>query len=148
MPFYQKQGNIPQKRHTVYENGKGGLYQEEVFGTAGFAGMTSILYHVHPPTLVAEMGEPYSIAPEIAIEHNLKALSFSGFDVKSTDDYLTSRNTLFVNNDLHIGLAAPSKFSDDYFFKNADADEMIFIHQGSGTLKPLSAIFLLNMVIT
>ena len=135
MPFYQKQGIIPQKRHTVFENGKGGLYQEEVFGTAGFAGMTSILYHVHAPTMVAEMGEPYSVAPEIAIEHNLKNLSFSGFDVKPADDYLKSRNTLFVNNDMHIGLASPTRFSDGYFFKNADADEMIFVHQGSGTLK-------------
>ncbi len=135
MPFYQKQGLIPGKRHTVFENGKGGLYQEEVFGTAGFAGMASILYHVHPPTQVAEMGEAYSIAPEIALEHNLKALSFKGFDIRPADDYLTSRTTLFVNNDLHIGLAAPTRFSPGYFFKNADADEMIFVHQGSGTLR-------------
>jgi homogentisate 1,2-dioxygenase len=135
MPFYQKQGNIPQKRHTVYENGKGGLYQEEVFGTAGFAGMTSTLYHVHPPTMVAKMDEPYSVVPEIAIDHNLKALSFSGFDIAPENDFLQSRKTLFVNNDLHIGLAAPIKFSDGYFYKNADADEMLFVHQGSGTLK-------------
>lgn len=135
MPFYQKQGIIPQKRHTVFENGKGGLYQEEVFSTAGFTGMASILYHVHPPTQVAEMGEPYSVAPEIAVEHNLKALSFSGFNIEPASDYLASRNALFVNHDLHIGLAAPAKFSDGYFFKNAEADEMIFVHQGSGTLK-------------
>ena len=135
MPFYQKRGIIPQKRHTVFENGKGGLYQEEVFGTAGFVGMSSILYHTHPPTQVAEMGESYSVVPEVAVEHNLKALSLKGFDIQPSDDYLISRNTLFVNNDLHIGLAAPTKFSDGYFFKNADADEMIFIHEGSGTLK-------------
>ncbi len=135
MPFYQKQGLIPGKRHTVFENGKGGLYQEEVFGTAGFAGMASILYHVHPPTQVAAMGEARPAAPEIALEHNLKALSFKGFDIRPADDYLTSRTTLFVNNDLHIGLAAPTRFSTGYFFKNADADEMIFVHQGSGTLR-------------
>ena len=135
MPFYQKLGNIPQKRHTVFENGKGGLYQEELFGTAGFTGMSSLLYHVHPPTQVAEMGEAYSVMPEIAVDRNLKALSFSGFNIAPTSDFLASRNTLFVNNDLHIGLAAPTKFSDGYFYKNADADEMIFIHHGSGTLK-------------
>lgn len=135
MPFYQKQGLIPGKRHTVFENGKGGLYQEEVFGTAGFSGMASILYHVHPPTQVAAMDEARPAAPEIALEHNLKALSFKGFDIRPADDYLTSRTTLFVNNDLHIGLAAPTRFSTGYFFKNADADEMIFVHQGSGTLR-------------
>ncbi len=135
MPFYQKRGIIPQKRHTVFENPQGGLYQEELFGTEGFAGVSSLLYHVHPPTQVAEMGEAYSVAPEIAIEHNLKALSFKGFDLPATDDYLESKATLFVNNDLHIGLAAPKQSTTDYFIKNADADEIIFIHRGSGTFK-------------
>ncbi len=135
MPFYQKRGIIPQKRHTVFENPQGGLYQEELFGTEGFAGVSSLLYHVHPPTQVAEMGEAYSVAPEIAIEHNLKALSFKGFDLPASDDYLESKTTLFVNNDLHIGLAAPRQSTTDYFVKNADADEIIFIHRGSGTFK-------------
>jgi homogentisate 1,2-dioxygenase len=135
MPFYHKAGKIPPKRHTTFEKDSGGLYQEELFGTAGFAGMSSLLYHLHPPTQVGAVGEPYSVRPEIALEENMQALRFSGFDVKPADDYLKSRNTLFVNNDLHIGLAAPGQSTKDYFFKNADADEMIFIHQGSGTLK-------------
>jgi homogentisate 1,2-dioxygenase len=135
MPFYQKRGSIPAKRHTVFRQKNNTLYQEELFGTEGFSGMSSILYHVQPPTQVAEMGESYSIAPEVGIEHNLKALSFQGFQLNPADDYLASRTVLFFNNDLNIGLAAPTKFSDGYFFKNADADEMIFIHQGEGTFK-------------
>lgn len=135
MPFYQKRGSIPQKRHTVYRQDDGSLYQEEVFGTEGFSGMSSILYHIHPPTQVAEMAEAYSVQPKVAVEKNLKALSFQGFDIQPEDDYLKSRKTLFVNNDLNIGLAAPTKFSNGYFFKNADADEMIFIHEGTGTFK-------------
>ena len=135
MPFYQKRGSIPSKRHTVFRQDNGNLYQEEVYGTEGFTGMASILYHIHPPTQVAEMKTPYSVAPEIAVEHNLKALSFQGFNLQPEDDYLTSRKTLFVNNDLHIGLAAPRRFSEGYFFKNADADEIIFVHQGSGKFK-------------
>ncbi len=31
-------------------------------------------------------------------------------------------------------LAAPQQGTGDYFFKNADADEMIFVHEGSGKL--------------
>ena len=135
MPFYQKRGSIPAKRHTVFRQENNELYQEELFGTEGFSGMSSILYHIHPPTQVAEMGESYSIAPEIGVEHNLKALSFQGFNIPKADDYLSSRTVLFFNNDLNIGLAAPTSFSDGYFFKNADADEMIFIHQGEGTFK-------------
>ncbi len=135
MPIYQQQGKIPNKRHTVYRQPNGNLYHEELFGTEGFTGMSSLVYHLHPPTMVKAKGEPYSVRPEIAFEDNLTAMSFQGFDVQPETDYIISRKTLFVNDDLHISLAAPSKSMDDYFFKNADADELIFIHQGDGVLK-------------
>lgn len=135
MSRYHTLGNIPKKRHTTFENPEGGLYQEELFGTAGFAGMSSLLYHLYPPTVVSEIKNVGSVAPKIAIEKNMKALSFKGFSIMPEVDFLESRKTLFVNNDLHIGLAAPRTFSKDYFYKNADADEMLFIHIGSGTLK-------------
>lgn len=137
MPIYQKLGKIPPKRHTTFRKEDGSLYAEEVFGTAGFSGNASLVYHLYPPTRVIRYDEPYSVAPEIALEKSLKPQSFKGFDIKPEDDYLKSRKTLFVNNDLHIGLAAPKEFSKDYFYKNADADEMIFIHRGTGTLKTM-----------
>ncbi len=136
MPIYHSLGKIPHKRHTTFANKeKGGLYQEELFGTAGFAGMSSLLYHLHAPTLVKEKGKSYSVRPEIAVEDNLTNLSFKGFNIKPEADYIKSRKTLFVNNDMNIGLAAPSASMKDYFFKNSEADEMIFVHVGSGTLK-------------
>ena len=136
MPIYHSLGKIPHKRHTTFANKeKGGLYQEELFGTAGFAGMSSLLYHLYPPTAVKEKGKSFSVRPEIAVEDNLANLSFKGFDIKPEKDYIKSRKTLFVNNDLNIGLAAPSASMTDYFFKNSEADEMIFVHIGSGTLK-------------
>ena len=137
MPRYHTLGKVPRKRHTTFRKEDGTLYQEELFGTAGFAGMSSLLYHHYPPTCVRTFGEPRNVRPKIALEDNMKAMSFQGFKLQAEDDYLDSRKTLFVNNDLHIGLAAPRTFSKDYFFKNADADEMIFIHQGEGTLKTM-----------
>jgi homogentisate 1,2-dioxygenase len=137
MPRYYSLGKIPPKRHTTFEKPLGGLYQEELFGTAGFVGMSSLIYHIHPPTVVSEIKKVKNVTPKIAVEKNLKALSFKGFSLKPETDYLESRKTLFVNNDLHIGLAAPKEFSPLYFYKNADADEMIFIHTGSGTLKTM-----------
>ncbi len=134
MPIYHKLGSIPKKRHTVFRQENGDLYAEELFGTAGFAGMSSLIYHLHPPTNIIRYDEPYSVAPEIAVEHNMKPISLKGYEIKAEDDYLESRKTLLANNDLHIGLAAPRSFSKDYFYKNGDADEMIFIHKGSGTL--------------
>ena len=135
MPRYHNLGKIPPKRHTTFKKEDGGLYQEELFGTAGFVGMSSLLYHIHPPTVVAEIKNKGSVMPKIAIEKNMKALSFKGFSLVPEEDFLESRKTMFVNNDLHIGLAAPKSFSKDYFYKNGDTDEMLFIHIGSGTLR-------------
>ncbi|MCR9290166.1 MAG: homogentisate 1,2-dioxygenase [Bacteroidetes bacterium] len=139
MAHYHQLGRIPRKRHVQFhKNGStSGLYAEELVGTQGFAGVSALVYHLYPPTVVKEMGEPYSVEPKVAIEKNLKSLSFRGFDLPQVDNYLESRKTLFINNDLHIGLAAPRQSMTDYFFKNADADEMIFIHKGSGTLKTM-----------
>jgi homogentisate 1,2-dioxygenase len=137
MPRYYSLGEIPPKRHTTFEKPKGGLYQEELFGTAGFVGMSSLIYHIHPPTVVSEIKQLKNVTPKIAIEKNMKALSFNGFSLQPETDYLESRKTLFVNNDLHIGLAAPKEFSKDYFYKNADADELLFVHIGYGTLKTM-----------
>lgn len=135
MPRYHKMGKIPHKRHTTFRKPDGGLYQEELFGTQGFSGMSSLLYHMNPPTIVTEAKNSYDVAPKIAIEKNMKALSFKGFSLPNENNWIDSRKTLFVNNDLHIGLAAPAAFGDGYFYKNADADEMLFVHVGSGTLK-------------
>ncbi len=137
MPRYHSLGEIPRKRHITFENPNGGLYQEELFGTSGFAGMSSLIYHLYPPTVVSEVKHLGDVSPKVAIEKNMKALSFQGFSLKPEDDYIESRKTLFVNGDLHIGLAAPKSFSVDYFYRNSDADEMLFIHQGSGTLRTM-----------
>lgn len=137
MPQYIQRGKIPHKRHTVYRQPNGKLYHEELFGTEGFSGNSSLVYHLYPPTQVLYSGEPYSVRPEIAIEDNLQARSFMGWNYTPHSDYIESRNALFVNDDMHIGLAAPISGNSDYFFKNADADEMLFIHRGEGTLRTM-----------
>ncbi len=140
MPRYHSLGRIPHKRHTTFRKEDGSLFQEELFGTAGFAGMSSLLYHLYPPTVVKEFGEPRDVNPKIAVEHNMKALSFKGFELPIEKDFLESRKRIFVNGDLHVSLAAPEEFSKDYFYKNADADELIFIHKGEGSLKSIYGI--------
>ena len=97
----------------------------------------SLIYHCHPPTLIKEVGDAYSVAPEISHERFMRHESFEGFHIKPEADYLNSRKPVLVNNDVHISLAAPMRSMDDYFFKNADADEVIFVHEGTGKLKTL-----------
>ncbi len=135
MPIYHKLGDFPQKRHTQFEKPNGGLYYEQLFGTEGFHGHSSLLYHVHRPTQVKEIVKSYSVEPKIAIDKNIKSLLFKGFELKPEDDLLDSRKAMLVNRDCIIGLAAPRKSLREYFYKNADADEMIFIHRGKGKLR-------------
>ena len=137
MPIYQQQGKLPNKRHIVFRQPNGNLYHEELVGTEGFSGISSLVYHLNPPTIVKHYGKPYSVKPEIAVEDNLQARSFMGYEAEPESDYLESRKILFVNNDLQIGVAAPQNSTSDYFFKNADADEMLFVHKGSGVLKTM-----------
>lgn len=137
MPVYRQVGKIPHKRHIVFRQDNGSLYHEELFGTEGFGGISSLVYHLYPPTMVKEKGQPYSIRPEVAIEDNLQNRSYLGFDATPENDYIKSRKVLFVNDDMHIGVASPKKSFDNYFFKNVDADEMIFVHHGSGVLKTM-----------
>ncbi len=135
MPIYHKLGKIPSKRHVVFEKADGGLYYEQLFGTVGFDGMSSLLYQIHRPTMVKSIGEVLDVRPKIAVEHNMKAMLLKGFQVAPKDDYLESREPLLVNSDIYVGLAAPRQSLRDYFYKNADADELLFVHRGTGTLR-------------
>lgn len=132
MPHYTALGDIPSKRHVQFRKPDGGLYSEQLFSTEGFSNDYSLLYHIHPPTQIIKTDEPINVAPKIAEEKMLKHRSFEGFNIKPCADYLDSRIPVLVNNDCHISLAAPQQSTTDYFFKNADADEVIFIHEGSG----------------
>lgn len=135
MPHYTSQGSIPQKRHVQFRKPDGGLYSEELFSTEGFSTEYSLLYRLYPPTVIVKCDEPIDVTPKLAEEKMLKHRSFEGFKIKPEDDYLKSRKAILVNNDCHILLAAPRKGMEGYFYKNADADEMIFVHEGSGVLQ-------------
>ena len=137
MPIYHRLGKIPTKRHTQFRQSNGALYNEQLFGTIGFDGMSSLLYHINRPTMVAEIGESIDVSPNIAVERNMHSRKLLSYDIDGNDDYLQSRVPLMVNNDIHIGVAAPTSSLSTYYYKNADADEMLFIQKGSGKLRTL-----------
>ena len=136
MPHYHSLGKIPPKRHTQFRKPDGALYSEQLFSTEGFSSNSSLLYHTHPPTQIIKAEEPTNIAPVAATPNILKHRSFKGFKVAPDADYLKSRKTVLFNNDVQLTLAAPTKgLTDNVFYKNADTDEVLFIHGGKGTLK-------------
>ncbi len=134
MPYYVKMGNVPRKRHIVFKKPDGGLYWEELFSTEGFSDIYSLMYHLYPPTRVVKIGEPTDVAPNIAVENNLRHRGFRGFQLPEGSDYLSARTIVLANNDVQLYLAAPTK-SMDVFYRNGTADELIFIHKGKGVLR-------------
>jgi homogentisate 1,2-dioxygenase len=134
---YHSLGQIPHKRHTQFRKPDGSLYHEELFSTEGFHNNYSLLYHCNAPTQIMQVGEPYSVAPKTIHDKQLKHRCLKGFGVAPEDDYLQSRKPVLVNNDCRVILAAPRKSMTDYYYKNADADEVIFVHEGTGTLRTM-----------
>ncbi len=129
MPFYHTLGQIPPKRHTQFEKPPGrddaaGLYYEQLFGTIGFEGMSVL--------------ESVEKTPVVAVEKNILSRKLLGFNLEPTNaDFIESRIPLLVNKEVIVGLAAPTRSMTDSFYKNADADELIFVHRGSGRLRTL-----------
>src|SRR4029450_11658648 len=130
MPYYYKLGTTPHKRHTQFRRPDGSLYSEQLFSTEGFSNDYALLYHCHPPTRIIQTDQTVEATPRIAEEKMLKHRSFEGFKIPPSDDYLESRTPVLVNNDCAIVLAAPRSGTGAYFYKNADADEIIFVHEG------------------
>ena len=134
---YYHLGKIPHKRHIQFRKPDGSLYHEQLFSTEGFSNNYSTLYHTQAPTKIVQVGAPYSIAPKTIHDKQLKHRSLNGFSIAPIEDYIDSRKPVLVNDDCKIILSAPTKSMREYFYKNADADEMIFVHVGSGILRTM-----------
>ncbi len=135
MPHYYTLGKIPHKRHVQFRKPDGGLYSEQLFSTEGFSDDYSLLYHCHPPTQIIKTEPQQDVSPQIAEEKMLQHRCFEGFHIKPAKDFLDSRIPVLVNSDCHIVLASPQQSMTDYFYKNTDGDEMIFVHEGTGKVK-------------
>src|SRR5437667_370306 len=133
MPFYQRLGDVPRKRHIQFrDNGK--LLTEEVMGMEGFVGMESILYHLQSPCRVMKIGDVEEIKREEWVPDAHAHRHFKTYDIDAEGDEITGRRLLMWNNDVEISLARPSE-QMDYFFRNGEGDEVVFVHEGSGTLE-------------
>jgi homogentisate 1,2-dioxygenase len=136
MPSYQSLGKVPPKRHTQFRKPDGSLYSEELFGEEGFSGVYSLLYHQHPPTRVSRIARHGSVCreeweQETHRHHHLKTAA-----VAAGGDPIEARRLLMYNSDCTIAVARPTA-AMSYFYRNAEADELLFIHEGSGTLETI-----------
>ena len=135
MAYYVRLGQIPPKRHTQFRQLDGSLYKEELVSSKGFSGIYSNLYHIYNPNEVKSIGTPKPYAWEPAKEHGLNQTHLKTSGIETTgDDYLSARRMLMMNNDVMMGICSPKQRKMDYYFKNADGDELIYFHDGEGVL--------------
>ena len=135
MAYYHRLGTIPPKRHTQFRQPDGSLYKEELVSSKGFSGIYSTMYHIYNPNEVKSIGDPKPFDWQIAKAHGLNQthLKTSGVGITG-EDYLSARRILMMNSDVMMGICTPKQRKMDYFFKNADGDELIYIHDGEGLM--------------
>lgn len=134
MPHYHKLGNIPQKRHVQFRQPNGSLYKEQVIGTEGFSGISSILYHINPPTQVKEIRGFDEIKREEWDDKTLRHHHLKTMNAKPEGDPVTGRKVLMFNNDVSMGICNP-KEPMEYYYKNGEGDELVFVHEGQGRME-------------
>ncbi len=134
MPYYVKRGNIPHKRHTQFRRPDGELYTEEVMGMEGFSGIQSLLYHHFPPTQVKKVETLDSTEPEWLDYGALRGRQFKTKDFPAGGDPQESRRVLMGNSDVTLSLSRPTQ-SSKVFYRNGQAYETWFCHEGEGTLE-------------
>lgn len=133
--YYHKLGHIPLKRHTQFRQPDGSLYKEELVSSEGFSGIYSNLYHIYPPTRIKAVLESVKYGPIRLDDYALKQTHLNTSKVGATgNDFLEARKVLMTNNDCSISICSPTSRKMDYFYKNAEGDEVIFIHDGKGVL--------------
>jgi len=133
---YTKRGILPAKKHIQFRDDAGNLYAEQVFGTKGFSGISSTLYHVNAPTQMEAFETPKAITislapPEALRHHHLKTKNLPAYG-----DIVSGRVPLLINPDVSMSIARPNAEMTD-FYKNADGDELLYIHQGEGRLETM-----------
>lgn len=129
MPVYHQLGKLPHKRHTQFRRPDGKLYTEEVMGLEGFSGIQSLLYHNHPPTRIKHAEKLKDATPRFVDFGALRARQFRTSNLKSGNDPLESQQIFLGNEDVLLGMSTPNQ-SMQYFYRNAQAYEVWFLHQG------------------
>jgi homogentisate 1,2-dioxygenase len=134
MPIYHSLGKLPSKRHIVFEREGGGLYYEELIGNKGFVGPSSLLYHVQHPTQVRSVRPLKTLTLEEDCEPTFRHRHFRTAQLPPATSITADRIPLLFNADVALDYVAPTK-EDDYFYRNAQGDEVVYVSDGAGVLE-------------
>ncbi len=140
MPPYIHLGSVPRKRHIAHRCQPGflgeGIYYEEVVTVAGFTRAYSLVYHLRPPTRVVRVEPAGQLATDLVDQPALRHHHLKTKALPRAGDPITGRVVLLANEDVSLARCRPDRPQDE-LFRNADADELLFIHSGRGILHTL-----------
>ncbi len=142
MPIYHSQGRFPRKRHTAFRSPAGGLYTEELIGNKGFEGPSSLLYHLHQPTQVLSVRQLRRLLWQEEPDPFLRHRHFRTAQLASTPSVTCDRIPLLFNTDVAMSFVQPTEREEDFYYRNAQGDEVVYVSDGQGVLE--SAVGNLN----
>jgi len=133
MPIYHLMGEVPRKRHIVFRRPDGGLYAEELMGHEGFVGTASLLYHIHPPTTVLSARRIRPIVWEADETTSLRHRHWRTARAPKGGSMVLDRVPMLFNNDIAMLYSEPDATTEP-FYRNSQADEVVYVAEGEGTL--------------
>jgi homogentisate 1,2-dioxygenase len=132
--YYHRLGAIPPKRHIQFRKPDGSLYAEELLSTKGFSGIYTNAYRLAPPTKIKQLGSPESLSLDAWNADDLRVYHLRMKNAERRGDYFAARIPILFNADATLSIALPSE-PMNYFYRNGASDEVVFVHEGAGTLE-------------
>lgn len=133
MRVYRRLGEVPAKRHVRWERDGRPVY-EELVGRHGFSGPSSLIYHRALPEAAHDIRAGDDDIPAIDREQVHAHAHFQTQRFQPSGDVVGGRRWLLVNDDVRIGVVVPER-AQDVLYANGSADEILFLHRGSGVLR-------------
>ncbi len=134
MPFYHQLGRVPPKRHTAFRQASGELYHEHLMGSIGFSGLSSLLYHLRPPTRVLDTRTVKELSWESDEDQTLRMRHFQLGELPDSTSAVLDRTPLLFNRDVAMSIVRPTG-SDEFFYRNGQGDEVVYVAEGDGVLE-------------
>jgi homogentisate 1,2-dioxygenase len=134
--MYHSLGQIPHKRHTQFRRPDGKLYTEQLMGSRGFSGRSSLIYHHNMPTQAREIRRIQACAVAYSEEQGLRHHHFKTKGLRKSGDPISSRVTLLHNSDVSMAIAVPDE-KMAYYYRNGQGDDVYFVHEGTGRVQTI-----------
>ncbi len=136
MSRYHALGQLPKKHHIQFRKPDGSLYVEQLVSTHGFSGPMSTLYHINQPTEVKGWEDWGDVTVKYLESEPLRHRHLKTARMEPKGNAVTGRVPLMGNHDV-VWYQALIAEQMPYFYKDAEGDEILFVHDGSGLMESM-----------